>query len=107
MNNRIKVCTIAEAAAVLDIEKPGWEKRINVDILQMHCGHRCILGQLYGSEVKNTFWNGFDRGIDTLMYKYRLNGQFNSDASKEEWIREIDARLNAIEKVEQPELELV
>ena len=40
---------IEQGAAMLDRRKPGWEKDLNLDTLEMVDCQFCVLGQLYGS----------------------------------------------------------
>lgn len=45
-------------AALLDVEFPGWETRIDLDRLDMYSVYDCILGQLYDE---------FASGLDDLF----------------------------------------
>lgn len=52
MKNRIRRKSIHDrvsyAAGQLDQVRPGWEKEIDVDQLNIGCPYRCIAGQLVG-----------------------------------------------------------
>lgn len=39
---------VAEGAALLDEKKPGWERRLDLEILDIRDGQRCITAQLSG-----------------------------------------------------------
>jgi hypothetical protein len=105
---------VSEAAAVLDIEKPGWEKQINLVTLNMASCDHCILGQLYGHGLsRNFFDSGYHIGLVTLHPKYYFASPspwsvspFSSDQPERDWVVEINARLAAAKEVAQPEPEL-
>lgn len=56
------MATVAErvrkGAKLLDKEYPGWEKRIDLSILDLESTCDCILGQLYG---------GYGAGLEALL----------------------------------------
>lgn len=39
---------VQKGAALLDEKRPGWEKEIDIGILDIMDGRWCVLGQLYG-----------------------------------------------------------
>jgi hypothetical protein len=43
---------VADGARLLDLVRPGWEEKINIDELDMSSGRWCVLGQVYGSYAK-------------------------------------------------------
>lgn len=51
---------VARGAALLDAENPGWALRVDPDLLNMHSGDRCVLGQLYGGGVLQRRYMPFD-----------------------------------------------
>jgi hypothetical protein len=42
-------------AITLDRLIPGWYWQVNIVTLEMRCGDRCILGQLYGSFLRGAY----------------------------------------------------
>jgi len=48
---------VAKGAAFLDEREPGWDTRIDLDILSLDSICRCVLGQLHG---------GFGAGLDAV-----------------------------------------
>jgi len=84
--------SISEAAILLDKAFLNWDKKINLNILDMTDGGKCILGQLYPS---------YARGIEVLFNidmedcKYPLVRDdciFGTLAVKHTWIEEIESR---------------
>jgi hypothetical protein len=58
---------VARGAALLDETVPGWDQRIDLDLLDVDCCERCILGQLFASQA--TAWpvsRGFGAGTVAL-----------------------------------------
>ncbi len=49
---------VTVGAALLDQRHPGWERQIDVDLLDMASAEDDMLGQLYGS---------YDEGLDALI----------------------------------------
>lgn len=39
---------VARGVKLLDQRAPGWDQRIRLHHLDMSCGNKCVLGQLYG-----------------------------------------------------------
>jgi hypothetical protein len=53
---------VAQGAALLDAEVPGWAQRIDLPSLSMRDGSHCVLGQLFGD---------YFNGTSTLGIKYQ------------------------------------
>jgi len=52
---------VAKGALLLDEKKPGWERLIYPDVLDMRNGCYCVLGQIYGD---------FLIGVSNLYLRY-------------------------------------
>lgn len=52
---------VADGAAFLDIERPGWENEIHIDSLNLASPFRCVLGQLYADP--HYFFGGYDKFV--------------------------------------------
>ena len=86
---------IKRGAKLLDVARPGWDKNINLEMLDMGDSEFCILGQLYGD---------FDIGaasfhIDSHMSDEDVDFGFNSYHFRwlltREWVALIKERLAA------------
>lgn len=44
---------VLRGAKMLDGIKPGWEKEINLDTLNLYLKDSCMIGQLFGQEAAN------------------------------------------------------
>lgn len=84
--------SVSEAAAFLDEKLPGWHLKIDVNKLDMQLGTRCILGQCYESWLK---------GCRLLGVNYETNNAFSRWASTEDWLKQINSRLNGTHIQEQ------
>lgn len=85
--------TVAAGALALDQIMPGWFKRIDVSTLDMGMCDKCIIGQLnngdsflFSSLLRNFF-------VTDCVNIYS-DGAFGHEASRDEWIGEINKRLN-------------
>lgn len=95
----------AAGAVYLDERDPGWHNSIDLDDLDLGCGAKCILGQLYDgygpglvaagivdsvSEHRST-----DKEVSLGFLPVSEGDEFFTDtvALDEAWIREIEARL--------------
>jgi len=56
------VKTVERGAALLDERKPGWDRKIDLDTLNLADGCNCVLGQVYGDRLARDDYNGYDRG---------------------------------------------
>ena len=58
---------VARGAALLDEKIPGWDSRIDLDVLDIDSCAQCILGQVFAAE--SSYYpvaRGFGAGIDEL-----------------------------------------
>ena len=62
-----------KGALLLDKERPGWEKRIDVGRFDMHSSVDCVLGQLWGS-----YQTGVDQLGMTSLYIERVGLGFSA-----------------------------
>jgi hypothetical protein len=84
---------VCRGAELLDMDRPGWEREIDVSDLAMSSCDRCILGQLY-----RDFYSGLRRlslAFGRMAWDHGFTGfgmeEFACLASA--WRREIRARL--------------
>lgn len=91
-------------AALLDKERPGWEKRINLELLKMNSCVMCILGQLFHDFNRGAFQ--LNLGIDpepayedkAAVDYYGFDGfQRRADEWNAAWVAEIKKRRGADE----------
>jgi hypothetical protein len=79
--------SISDAAAILDKAIPSWEKKINLNILDMCIYNLCILGQIYGN---------YRVGMEVLFGGHKESWTNDEILGKntpyEKWIKEIQAR---------------
>ena len=54
---------VARGAAWLDSEQPGWERRIDLATLDLQDSCRCVLGQVFGTELHH---DGFRWALSNL-----------------------------------------
>lgn len=87
------VSRIPNGMALLDAYDPDWVSKIDLNILDMHDYHYCILGQFFGDygtgrdaldiPIGDGQWYGFDQET----------GEFENWAILDKaWVREIKAR---------------
>jgi hypothetical protein len=79
---------VARGAAFLDEKAPGWEKRINTQILDVADPAVCVVGQIYG---------GWERGLRKMElnespYVFTFNHGFQDPSDTAEWIKLINKR---------------
>lgn len=93
---------VTAGGMVLDMEKPGWYRKIDLDTLTIRSCTDCVLGQVF---------NGFDTGKKELGisigadYGFALNTaqatpyetRMEWNKLKELWIEEVEMRLVAEE----------
>jgi len=57
---------VAKGAALLDEKRPGWEQLIDLDILDIEDGTRCVTAQLSG---QNAWYTGMQQlGLNVRTY---------------------------------------
>ena len=114
---------VENGAALLDIENPGWYKKINLDKLSINSCSDCILGQIYGDYwagasiiQRNPNYTGvYNLGFAIPMPAFAtvvLAAEYVVDKNAKlnaEWKKQIQARLemDTMEKEIQKEEELV
>lgn len=79
--------TVAEAAQLMDLKKPGWYKAVNTQTLNMTDPYFCILGQAFGTYGDGKVFIGLGNA------DFREISAFNLQSEKERWIFEINARI--------------
>lgn len=64
-----------KGALLLDMLSPGWQSRVDLDILDMGVDAECVLGQVYGEYNEGrealglrTSWSAADFGFDRRRY---------------------------------------
>ena len=57
---RLFTTRIENGMRYLDSVDPGWERKVDVNRLQMWSSHLCVLGQTQGSYDLHMIENGFD-----------------------------------------------
>jgi hypothetical protein len=77
---------VQREARVLDAAVPGWEERIDVDLLDMQRCKRCVLGQIFGDYRSG---NVRYAGIQRRRWAYR------SSFAQDHWVDAIRARREA------------
>lgn len=56
--------------AWLEKHAPGWQERVDTDVLDMSTGERCILGQVFEEEAEKTFE---DNGFQVALIRFGLS----------------------------------
>ena len=86
---------VARGAALLDQHMPGWENKVNLNILDIGLMDDCILGQCYGR-----YWDGaralkvFGRSSASLGFDAGDN-KGDYELLTEAWAQLIEARREA------------
>jgi hypothetical protein len=76
---------VKRQARVLDRIKPGWEKKIEPEKLNLHSWGNCVLGQVYGD---------YGTGVNELGDKAGLAEIFfDNDPYREVWLKAVEQRL--------------
>lgn len=104
----IETCDrVAAGAKLLDRVVPGWAERVDFDSLDMSDGMNCILGQLFGENVKTPPGHyGYNVGTRILAdadpdfgainYGFDLRTFSATDSEWEDlrwaWVDEVEAR---------------
>lgn len=93
--------TIKDAALYLDNVFPKWYEKISTSTLNMRATTKCILGQLYGH-----YWDALDtsRTSESLVYNFKqvYYNSFQERADVDEWLTEINNRLNGVHTTTKP-----
>jgi len=78
--------TVVDAAKILDVEKPGWASKIDLNIFDITDADKCPLGQLYGrfKEILIQFFG---------EQNWSKSAVFSCHEYQTEWINEITTRL--------------
>jgi hypothetical protein len=98
---------VAKGAALLDEKVPGWDQRIDLEILAMRGTCECVLGQLFEPtpEGADGYWVGLDRlAISRLGAAHAAEYGFACETSEiesyvalgAEWRRLIGARRTEV-----------
>ena len=87
---------VQRGMALLDDKNPGWERKIDLHILNMEDCHACILGQLY-TEYSLGFkplaiWSGHPYGFNSSFYYHELTSAWK-EAIRQRLDRGIDHYL--------------
>ena len=82
---------------LLNKTNPGWADKINLNLFNIDCGHRCVLGQLYGSFGNALYTLNLDSDSNAAR-KYGLDVRsFNSDKSSvDKWIKVVDQEIKLL-----------
>jgi|SRR5215467_459978 len=79
---------VVEKAAMLDEVYPGWAHKVNPRKLDMECGNRCVLGQLYGDFADGMFVLSSTYGD---IYKNPV-AFLERPGVRKQWVNEIKTR---------------
>ncbi|MGH9316350.1 MAG: hypothetical protein ACRD1P_04510 [Thermoanaerobaculia bacterium] len=63
---------VRRGAAYLDEHRPGWEKRVDLDTLDMSSPRHCVLGQAYAEEGAALGMTGFDYVVERARSRPRV-----------------------------------
>jgi len=89
--------TVDRGAELLDQEAPGWEKKIDLDTLDLASSSCCVLGQVYRVNQNPAFFRGIRKlGLawgDGPRYGFMVWGPGRWENLTEAWRREIRRRL--------------
>lgn len=89
---------VARGAAQLDGVRPGWEKQIDLEVLDIGSGLDCVWGQVFGSYTKGLHVLGLDdkeaeRLGTTLTDPQYAMGESRWVALTQAWARQVRKRL--------------
>jgi len=89
---------VGNGMALLDAKRPGWYKEVDLKTLNIDSCDKCVLGQLYG---------GYEEGVNKVFPDYIgvwthgfCPNIFESSGLTEEWVKQIQARLD-IDKIQE------
>lgn len=88
---------VRKGAELLDEQRPGWHRRINLNMLDVGSPTRCVLGQCYGGYYKGLAKLGLESG--------HTHGFVGPIYLNKEWRQEILARRHANAVCERENLE--
>lgn len=98
---------VARGAALLDAKRPGWDRQVDLAVLDLEDCALCVIGQLFGPERESDADGPFGRGLDALGlchgeefahgFDAEIPGEF--PALTGEWRRVITARRLAMHPV--------
>lgn len=80
--------TVAEAAKILDKDRPGWENLIDINKLDLNDPYECILAQIYGN-----YSTGYKSLFDDNPYGTETAKLFSLVKFTNSWKQEINNRL--------------
>lgn len=90
----------AAGAALLDQECPGWERRVDLETLDLGSIYCCILGQVFDSEVDNG-WNvgthALGIGWDQMGPSRRVQEYFGFEMTYDEYTQDYARALSGLE----------
>lgn len=95
---------VARGAALLDVQRPGWEDEIDLSYLNLGDPDRCVLGQTYGgyrNGLQNLFKSQFSPFVvhpDAVAHGFEHDDQASYNALFYAWAMLIKERQ---EKTEQ------
>lgn len=83
MNEIDYAARVAKGVALLDEKRPGWEHELNLEILDIEDGSRCITAQLSGRKYGRDSWrDGMEQlGLSGATY---LEHGFNAESCGDE-----------------------
>lgn len=89
---------VALGVASLDDDLPGWERKVNLEMLDIQFENKCILAQLYGHHVTGFHRLGLgDDGDITHGFRHnpysKVSGEEQYAALNAEWRRVIEERV--------------
>jgi hypothetical protein len=93
---------VDQGAKLLDQEKPGWAKAVDLRKLDMRSTRTCVLGQVYGAYHTGTDALGLGSGVEEENYGFNLTDipvdweQANSYADYEERVKTMYGALRSI-----------
>ena len=87
---------IDKGIAWLDEVRPGWEKEINVERLDMSEMNNCILGQLFSNIRMVEFFVGLNdfKFVDIKKHGFDTLSGESYEVLRDGWINVIQNRLN-------------
>lgn len=81
---------VETAGKLLDVIRPGWYERVNVETLNMAHPFLCVLGQVFGD-----YWHAIDKYADILLLEENTN-VFAGDVLDDEYDAVFDAWVEYI-----------
>jgi len=87
---------VSNGAALLDEVSPGWEKLIDLDILDLSDGHSCIVGQVFGdwitgldhiTSIRRSIWT------DAKQYGFQYDAKQHGFQHDAQWDDELGSEI--------------